>query len=112
MPGKNMYGTHPFVMGKTTDNTWFVVYNNIAAAQDWWVKNAASGGDVSLTLMAVGGVGDLFFMNAATPDAVTMKYHQVVGKPVLTPQWALGWHQCRWGYTKTEDLREVVANYA
>lgn len=39
-------------------------------------------------------------------------YHGIVGTPVLTPQWALGWHQCRWGYNSTDDLKAVVANYS
>jgi len=58
--------------------------------------------------MAVGGVGDIFFMFGATPDAVVTQYHMIVGKPVLTPQWALGWHQCKWGYTDIDMLKQVV----
>ena len=61
--------------------------------------------------MAVGGVGDIFFMFGATPDAVVTQYHMIVGKPVLTPQWALGWHQCKWGYTDIDMLKQVVQNY-
>lgn len=62
--------------------------------------------------MATGGVGDLRFMVGADPNAVTMAYHTVVGKPVVTPQWALGWNQCRWGYRTTGELEAVVANYS
>jgi len=25
----------------------------------------------------------------------------MIGDPVLIPQWALGWNQCRWGYNTT-----------
>jgi alpha-glucosidase (family GH31 glycosyl hydrolase) len=62
--------------------------------------------------MATGGVGDLRFMLGAGPDAVTKAYHTIVGTPVVTPQWALGWNQCRWGYRNTSDLEAVVAKYA
>ena len=31
-PSTNMYGTHPMYMAKATDNTWFGVYTNLAAA--------------------------------------------------------------------------------
>ena len=41
---------------------------------------------------AAGGAGDLFVMFASKPGELVKKYHTVVGKPVLTPQWALGWH--------------------
>ena len=37
-PGNNMYGTHPFYMGKATSG-WFGVFANNAAAQDWWITN-------------------------------------------------------------------------
>lgn len=61
---------------------------------------------------ATGGIGDLFFMPAANPNAVTNLYHTIVGKPVLVPQWSLGWNQCRWGYTNITTLQEVVANFS
>ena len=67
-----MYGTHPFIMGKASDDTWFGVFNNLAAAQDWWLTNDKASGQVALTTIAVGGVGDLYFLSAATPDAVTV----------------------------------------
>jgi hypothetical protein len=38
LPGKNMYGVHPFYMAKDKAGKWFGVYTNLAAAQDWKVK--------------------------------------------------------------------------
>lgn len=32
LPGKNMYGVHPFFMGRATDKSWFGVFLNLAAA--------------------------------------------------------------------------------
>ena len=32
LPGKNMYGVHPFVMGKAAEFAWFGVFVNLAAA--------------------------------------------------------------------------------
>jgi hypothetical protein len=40
LPGKNWYGVHPFFMGRASDDTWFGVYTNLAAAQDWTIKNS------------------------------------------------------------------------
>lgn len=59
LPATNMYGTHPFIMGKATDATWFGVFYNLAAAQDWWLTNEVVTGDVSLKTIATGGVGDI-----------------------------------------------------
>jgi alpha-glucosidase (family GH31 glycosyl hydrolase) len=111
-PGQQEYGSHPYYMGRAPDDSWFGVYTNLAAAQDWWIKNDAESGEVSVRTVAAGGLGDVFIMMAETPDEVTKLYHSIVGKPVLPPQWALGWHQCRWGYRSTEELAWVVGNYS
>jgi len=117
-PGNNMYGIHPFYMGKAPKDAdgassgWFGVFANNAAAQDWWIKNNQDTGAVDVTTFATGGAGDLYVMTAVSPEEVTKMYHSIVGTPVLTPQWALGWHQCRWGYNTTDALKEVVANYS
>jgi len=66
---------------------------------------------VNLTTIAAGGLADITIILGADPNEVTRRYHDIVGKPVLTPMWALGWHQCRWGYQNTAALEDVVANY-
>jgi alpha-glucosidase (family GH31 glycosyl hydrolase) len=46
-----------------------------------------------VTVTAAGGLGDLYFLTGATPEEVTMLYHEaIVGRSVVTPQWALGWN--------------------
>jgi alpha-glucosidase (family GH31 glycosyl hydrolase) len=35
----------------------------------------------------------------------------LIGKPVLIPQWGLGWHQCRYGYRNLDVLKGVLAGY-
>ena len=107
-PGANMYGTHPFIMAKATDRTWFGQFINLAAAQDWWITNAATTGDVKINTIGAGGVADIYFFVGANPDELTKAYHTIIGTPVVTPQWALGWHQCKWGYSTTKALEDVV----
>jgi len=110
-PGNNMYGTHPFIMNQDPNKKWFGVFTNNAAAQDWWITNDKATGKVNHKTYATGGVGDMYFMMGANPNEVTKLYHTIVGAPVLIPQWALGWNQCRWGYNTTQALRDVVAGY-
>ncbi len=50
-------------------------------------------------------------MIAPTAEGLVKKYQQVTGRPVLTPKWLLGWHQCRWGYTHLSDLNVVKNSY-
>ena len=109
LPAKNLYGVHPFYMGRAIDDSWFGVYTNLAAAQDWRVKNTGDSGKVDLTLTAAGGLGDLFFIMGSGPAEVAKTYQAaIVGKPVVTPQWALGWNQCKWGYTGTQELNNSM----
>jgi len=80
----------------------------LANAQDWRVKNDDQTGDVSVKTFATGGVGDIFFIQATEPSMITTNYQSIIGKPVMVPQWALGWNQCRWGYSDLDMLKEVV----
>jgi len=50
----------------------------------------------------------MYFFVGANPDELTKAYHSIIGTPVVTPQWALGWHQCKWGYKSTEMLESIV----
>jgi alpha-glucosidase (family GH31 glycosyl hydrolase) len=74
------------------------------------------------------GVLEFYFFMGPSPEAVLQQYHNVIGTPMLPPYWALGWHQCRYGYPNLEylqvefvplfervpltRLQEVVANYS
>lgn len=111
LPSNNMYGTHPFYMARAQDNSWFGVFTNLANAQDWWLNNDATNGVVDITSMATGGIQDLYFMTSINPDSVVLQYHKIVGTPVLTPQWALGWNQCKWGYQDTAAVNNSVISY-
>lgn len=47
-----------------------------------------------------------------TADDVIRLYHErVVGNPVLSPQWALGWGQSRRGLKNTAELQAVIEGY-
>ena len=91
-PGKNIYGTHPFFMFKHSETSWVGSYTNLAAAQDWYIKNDKPTGKVQLALVAAGGLGDIYYILDSTPMAVAGGYLEIVGRPVLPPQWAFGWH--------------------
>ena len=72
-------------MAKSTDNSWFGVFTNLANAQDWYVNNFAAAGNVNLTSYATGGVVDIYVMYGKDPNEVTVQYQSIVGTPVLTP---------------------------
>ena len=107
---QHLYGSHPFLMVKTADNKFegVLVYNS--NPQQFYIEFSKSGKSV-VTYRTIGGILDIYMFAADTADNIIMKYNELVGKPSLPPFWALGFHQCSWAYTKTEDLKNVVSNY-
>ncbi len=39
------------------------------------------------------------------------RFGQLCGRPPLPPRWALGYHQCRWGYKSADEIRRVVKGF-
>ncbi|KAG0586204.1 hypothetical protein KC19_2G072100 [Ceratodon purpureus] len=65
----------------------------------------------SLTYRVIGGVLDFYFFPGPSPLEVMDQYTQLVGRPAAQPYWALGFHQCRWGYRNVTVVKSVVENF-
>jgi len=104
IPGKNMYGVHPFFSYRHKANAWVGVLYRLGQSQDWYINNNPTTGSINLITLSYGGSADIYIMQGTTPDAVVSAYHSLIGYPVMIPQWALGWNQCRWGYNNTDEL--------
>jgi len=104
--GANMYGQHPFYMGlDTSSGSAFGGFLLSSNAMDAIV------GQQSVEYRFIGGIIDYFVFIGPTPLDVVQQYNALLGPAVLVPYWALGWHQCRWGYNSLTDLQTVVQNY-
>ena len=42
----------------------------------------------------------IMFMSDKNPENLLKKFHShyMLGKSAIPPFWAMGYHQCRWGY--------------
>ncbi len=60
-----------------------------------------------IALGSENGAADLYILAADSLAALTRKFQGLVGRTPLPPAWALGYHQCRWGYQSVEDLRDL-----
>ncbi|KAF0978570.1 hypothetical protein FDP41_002390 [Naegleria fowleri] len=105
-PNENLYGTHPFYMQ---------YFSNSGRAHGVFLFNS-NAQDVTITndnliWKTIGGVIDLYIFTGPTPEDVTKQYHELIGRPYMPPFWALGWHQCRYGYKNIDEVKTVYDKY-
>jgi len=62
-----------------------------------------------LTLGAENGQPNLIILYGPSLPELTRKLQRLVGLTPLPPAWALGYHQCRWGYQSMDCLRYLDA---
>lgn len=52
-----------------------------------------------------------YYVLPGTPAQALERYTRLTGRPALPPRWALGYHQCRWGYGSQAVVSEVVQRF-
>nr|WCZ58780.1 lysosomal alpha-glucosidase [Seculamonas ecuadoriensis] len=104
-PDINLYGSHAFYTEYRAPHAHGVFLLN-SNAMDVVLTMS------SITYKVIGGVFDFYFFMGPDPKSVVAQYTELVGRPYMPPYWALGFHQCRWGYHTLADVEEVVAEYA
>lgn len=66
--------------------------------------------DQQAEVQFVDGAIRLYVVAGTLPEALE-EYTRLTGRPPMPPAWALGFHQCRWGYSTAEEVREVLAGF-
>jgi len=61
----------------------------------------------AIYLAADNGQPNLYLIYGPSLGEVTRKLQKLVGTTPLPPAWALGYHQCRWGYESEADLLDL-----
>ena len=55
---------------------------------------------------------DVYCLSGPTLQDVVRRYAILTGKSPMPPLWALGYHQCCWGYQCEADFRELARQFA
>ena len=60
---------------------------------------------------AEAGLPELYLLVGPSLAELTAKLQRLVGVTPQPPAWALGYHQCRWGYASARDLETLDASF-
>lgn len=101
-----MYGSIPFMVGVRPGSAVGVFWVNSA---DTFVDIHTAANHTDTHWMSESGVLDVVLMAAKTPEEISRKYSMLTGTVALPPQFALGYHQCRWNYNDERDVLDVHA---
>jgi alpha-glucosidase len=52
-----------------------------------------------------------YYVMVGPPERLLERFSELTGRAALPPRWALGYHQCRWGYKEESDVRRVVEGF-
>uniref|UniRef100_A0A8C0TM78 Sucrase-isomaltase n=1 Tax=Canis lupus familiaris TaxID=9615 RepID=A0A8C0TM78_CANLF len=98
----NSYGFHPYYMALEDEGYAHGVLLLNSNAMDVTFQPTPA-----LTYRVIGGILDFYMFLGPTPEVATKQYHEVIGRPVMPPYWALGFQICRYGYRNTSQVQQV-----
>lgn len=111
-----MYVSIPYViMRRGGDYVGLLLDNPHATFMSTGASVKIGGGQMDLggpekTYLVIGaeaGMPDLYILVGPTLPELTRKLQQLVGLTPLPPLWALGYHQCRWGYRSEACVNDL-----
>jgi len=104
-----LYGSIPLMHAHSEDST--VAVFHVVGSETWIDVSHESDKSTETHWISESGILDLFILPGPTPQDVFGQYARLTGTPVLPAQFALGYHQCRWNYVSSEDIRTVQRRF-
>lgn len=105
--GFNSQGHHPMYLNREASGLYHIMFFRNVNNQEIVIKN-----DRTMVWKAIGGIIDLNFFVAETPEGVIERYHKYLGGWTLPALWHLGSHQCKWwGYRNNTHVKEILDGY-
>lgn len=104
-----LYGAVPLVHAHDRHSTVGVF--NVIGSETWVDVSHPKSDSTETHWISESGVMDVFLLPGPTPDDVFMQYARLTGTAALPRHFALGYHQCRWNYVSSTDVREVQSRF-
>ncbi|KAI0667109.1 alpha-glucosidase [Trametes maxima] len=105
----SLYGSIPFMQAHSADST--VGIFNAIASETWVDVGHPTPKSTTAHWISETGILDVFILPGPTPADVFTQYTKLTGTPALPAHWALGYHQCRWNYFSSDDVRTVQQRF-
>jgi alpha-glucosidase len=103
---KYLYTSIPFFLGLNEGKAYGLMFDNTHRSY----YEMASESEDYYYFYANGGPLSYYFFNGPRIQSVLKRYTQLTGRFKQPPEWALGFHQSKWGYTR-EDILGVARTY-
>ncbi|NWF60159.1 MAG: glycoside hydrolase family 31 protein [Fischerella sp.] len=99
-----MYQAIPFFMALRSEVSYGLFFNTT-----FWSRFDVGADETdTLRLETLGGELDYYIIYSPEPAEIVRTYTGLTGRMSLPPQWALGYHQCRWSYDSETEVRQLV----
>ncbi|KAH8996840.1 glycoside hydrolase family 31 protein [Lactarius akahatsu] len=105
----SLYGSIPLMHAHSADST--VAIFNVVGSEAWIDIAHPNTHSTSTHWISESGILDLFILSGPTPTDVFRQYGGLTGTAPLPAHWALGYHQCRWNYVSSDDVRGVQKRF-
>ncbi|KAI0048850.1 glycoside hydrolase family 31 protein [Auriscalpium vulgare] len=105
----SLYGSIPLMHAHSADSTVGVFH--VVGSETWIDVAHSSAKSTETQWISESGILDLFILPGPTPADVFAQYARLTGTAPLPAHWALGYHQCRWNYVSTDDVRGVQKRF-
>ncbi|KAF8963588.1 alpha glucosidase [Flammula alnicola] len=105
----SLYGSIPLMHAHSTEST--VAVFHVVGSETWIDVSHPSDKSTETHWISESGILDTFLLPGPTAEDVFKQYSRLTGTPVLPAQWSLGYHQCRWNYVSSDDVRTVQKRF-
>ena len=103
-----LYGAIPLMHAHGKKGT-VAVFNAIGS--DTWIDVGKKNSGTETHWISESGILDVFILPGPDPASVFFQYARLTGTPMLPPLYSIAYHQCRWNYVNSEDVRTVQKRF-
>ncbi|MEM7660383.1 MAG: TIM-barrel domain-containing protein, partial [Bacteroidota bacterium] len=102
-----LYRAIPFYYGLREGRAYGIFFDNSFRTFFDFAKERSN----ASSFWAHGGEMNYYFIYGPELMDVAEQYTDLTGRPELPPQWAMGFHQCKWSYYPESRVREIASEF-